>query len=114
VSYDSKNVGEVVRNNAGGKTLILDGFAYYEKDVTRTTMRWGCTQNIRQKCSGTLTTNVMGTDIVSTNVHSHEPDHEYMERLKIHGLNKPTPTDASPCKQLKNTEQNHDILPIKV
>ncbi|CAL4061436.1 unnamed protein product, partial [Meganyctiphanes norvegica] len=115
INYGCKNFGgELVRNNAAtGKTLILDGFAYYEKDVTRTTMRWGCTQNITKKCNGTLTTNVEGTDIVSTNEHSHEPDHEYIERLKKRGLCKPSPTATAISKQLQNTKQNRYIKPKK-
>ncbi|CAL4156976.1 unnamed protein product, partial [Meganyctiphanes norvegica] len=105
VSFGCQNVGEVVINNTGGKILVLDGYAYYEKDVTRTTMRWGCTQNITEKCNGALTTNVEGTDIVSTNEHSLEPDHEYIERLKVR-IKDPT--------QLINLFINNSITPSKI
>ncbi|CAL4061434.1 unnamed protein product [Meganyctiphanes norvegica] len=113
VSYGRTTFGgEVIKNSHGGKTLTLDGFAFYQKEVSKSTLRWGCTQNIAEQCHGTLTTNLTATDIVSTSDHNHEPDHEYIERLKVLASRKFSARTKSILKK-KSTKQNRYMMSIK-
>ena len=51
--------------------------------MTGSTIRWICSQKIAHKCLGALTTDISMTEIVSNVEHSHAPDYDYIQALKV-------------------------------
>ncbi len=47
---------EVIKNNKGGCKLLYDGYIYTKKAVSKSTIRWECSQRALKYCKGAMTT----------------------------------------------------------
>ncbi|CAL4173740.1 unnamed protein product, partial [Meganyctiphanes norvegica] len=81
--FQGSSAMEIIHSNKGTRKLLYDGYAYTVHKENKTRIRWICSQKKSRNCNGAISTDILVTDTLNYVEHSHEPDHIYMQGLKV-------------------------------